>query len=240
MISNLIVSGGIFHDFEATSGALSGLLHEVGIQSRITTHVEDGLATLQSQPVRMLTINALRWEMAGEKYDHYREQEALTLSEDSQQAIAGHLRKGGALLALHTASICFSNWPEWSAILGGAWQWGRSWHPTPGPVRVTPSAQGHVRGLQAFEVTDELYTDLVVQPSAQVLLRGEATEVEGEQPVLWAHTWDRGRVVYDALGHDVSSLNEPNHRQALLRAVNWALAPQQQAEGKGVIDHDQR
>ena len=72
MRRNLILSGGIFHDFAATSASLAERLTRLDIQSHIEDDIEAGLRSLESQPVDLLTINALRWEMQGSKYDPYR------------------------------------------------------------------------------------------------------------------------------------------------------------------------
>ena len=85
-------------------------------------------------------------------------------------------------------------------------------------------------GACKLEVTDELYTDLVLQPSAQVLLSGEATEVEGEQPVL-DHTWDRGGLYTTPL----DMMSDPRMNPTIARLCCAPLAgpaPQLQAEGK--------
>ncbi len=126
---NLILVGGIFHDFHATAEALATVLAPMGIESRIEADLDAGIASLADNPVDLLTINALRWEMIGEKYDPYRETEAYSPPIKTRMAIEAHLHAGGALLGLHTASICFSDWPEWGSLLGGRWVWGTSWHP---------------------------------------------------------------------------------------------------------------
>ncbi len=221
--SNLILCGGIFHDFGATSEELARALEPLGIGSRIETDLERGLAGLAKEPVELLTVNALRWEMAGEKYDPYREREALKLSPAARDALERHVAGGGALLGLHTASICFSDWPGWGDILGGAWRWGSSWHPAPEPVTASPTGHALLRGLQPFEVQDELYHDLDLRPGIVTLLEGSSPSGKGAQPVLWLHQYGDGRVVYDSLGHDVASLRQPSHAEALRRAVAWAL-----------------
>ena len=68
-LTHLILAGGIFHDFAATSAALGTILAPLGIQSRIEWDLEAGLVSLAESPVDLLTINALRWEMIGDKYD---------------------------------------------------------------------------------------------------------------------------------------------------------------------------
>ena len=53
---------------------------------------------------------------------------------------------------------------------------------------------------------DELYTDLTLEPGAEVLAYGHSEAMPNAQPVLWRHTVGPGRVIYDALGHDSASL----------------------------------
>ena len=221
---NLILVGGIFHDFQASAEALATVLAPLGIESRIETDLEAGIASLADNPVDLLTINALRWEMMGEKYDPYRETEAYSPSSGTRAALEAHLHAGGALLGLHTASICFSDWPQWGSLLGGRWVWGTSWHPPPETVTVVPDKTAALADLQTFEVHDELYTDLLLESGAQVLAHGHSAAMPTSQPIVWAHTVGAGRVIYDALGHDSESLQHPAHAQLLRETVKWALS----------------
>lgn len=223
MRTNLILVGGIFHDFNASAEALAELLAPLDITSRIEPDIEVGLASLARQPVDLLTINALRWEMLGDKYDPYRDTEALCLSAGARAAVCRHLADGGALLGLHTASICFSDWPEWQTILGGRWEWGQSWHPAPERIQLTPTDCALMSGLNDFEVVDEMYSDLTVNSDVEILLLGRSASSTSDQPALWRHTYGNARVVYDALGHDRASLADLGHGEALRRAVSWAL-----------------
>lgn len=221
---NLILVGGIFHDFAASAKALSDVLAPLGIESRIESDLDAGLASLATHPVDLITVNALRWEMIGEKYDPYRDSEAYSPPTETRAALANHLETGGALLGLHTASICFSDWPEWGGLLGGRWVWGTSFHPPPERVTVTPADGDSSDALPAFEVHDELYTDLTLEPGAEVLAYGRSESMPKAQPVLWRQTVGPGRVVYDALGHDSDSLLHPQHAHWLRKLVAWALA----------------
>lgn len=223
-LTNLILVGGIFHDFEASAKALAEILRPLGIESRIESDLEAGLASLAEAPVDLLTLNALRWEMIGEKYDPYRDKEAYSPSQSARTAFNKHLQGGGALLGLHTASICFSDWPEWRTLLGGHWVWGTSWHPPPEPVEVTPTAEGSLRHLPAFEVHDELYTSLALAPTAKVLASAKSAAMPTSQPIMWSQSVGAGRVIYDALGHDEASLHHPAHAELLQEAVGWAIA----------------
>ena len=220
---NLILVGGIFHDFHASAEALAKVLAPLGIESRIEADLDAGIASLADNPVDLLTINALRWEMMGEKYDPYRETEAYSPPSQTRIGIEAHLQSGGALLGLHTASICFSDWPAWGSLLGGRWVWGTSWHPAPETITVTPDKSAALSHLIPFEVQDELYTDLLLEPGAQVLVHGHSVAMPTLQPIVWSHTVGEGRVIYDALGHDCQSLSHPAHAQLLRETVSWAL-----------------
>ena len=222
-MKNLILSGGIFHDFSASSSALADVLKPLGMASRVEPDIERGLASLLDEPVELLTFNALRWEMVGEKYDAYRDEWAMSLSPDGREAIVNHLRQGGALLGLHTASICFSDWPLWGDILGGSWQWGASWHPAPEQIRLTPTAHPLMRGISVFEVVDELYTELSVSPEVETLITGSSASLTGDNPLLWIHRYGGGRVVYDAMGHDAAAIQQAEHAKVLRQSVAWAL-----------------
>lgn len=222
-LTQLILAGGIFHDFAASSEALSTVLAPLGIESRIEWDLEAGLAGLAESPVDLLSINALRWEMIGEKYDPYRDTEAFTPSQSARSALQHYLTTGGALLGLHTASICFSDWSEWQSLLGGRWVWGSSWHPAPEPVTITIEPNTALSHLPAFTVHDELYSDLALDPDTVVLATGVSSAMVTPQPVIWQHQVGQGRVVYDALGHDSASLNHPTHARLLQDAARWVL-----------------
>jgi len=225
-MNHVVIAGGIYHDFEGTSAVLAARFESLGLQTRTFIEPEEALRALAASPqCRMLTINALRFTMVqNEKYAPFRAKWAFTLSQEGRRIIARFVRDGGALLGLHTASICFDGWPEWRAILGAQWRWGASFHPPTGPVRVEAIAADEplTAGAPAFEVFDEVYHHLDVDPAARALL--QARTADGElQPVMWAHRYGRGRVIYDSLGHGVDSVNEPTHQMILDRAAAWLL-----------------
>jgi hypothetical protein len=222
MASNLLVTGGHAHDFAATSAAVAALLAPVGIGTTITDDVDGALAGLADAPVDLLTVQAVRFRMLPERYDDLRPTYRLFLSDAAREGVVTHLARGGGLLGLHTASICFDDWPQWADILGAGWDWGRSWHPTPRRSHIGVRTGGHpiVAGVGDFDVLDEIYVDLAVAPDVVPLAE---SDVDGRpQPVLWARSWHGARIVYDALGHGVESLAESTHATLVVRAALWA------------------
>jgi len=235
MTGAAIYTGGISHPFEQAAPALGTILDHVGFTARVSYELDEVLGWLKADPDALLVIYALRWSMTqDEKYAPHRARWSLMLPDSAREAIARHVLDGAGLMGVHTASICFDDWPEWRDVLGGAWRWGRTWHPTLGPVQVRLD-QTHciARGLPDFSLNDEVYSDLDFAPGIEIAAhaqaqcrtesqREEASRATGSQPALWMHRYGRGRVVCDSLGHDAASLAHPVHSRLLQRAALWA------------------
>ncbi len=221
----LILSGGIRHDFADNAAALAGQLAMDGFDSDIETDIEAGLARLEGGGYALLTVMALRWRMEGDpKYAPHREEWAFSLSPEGRARLGGFVRGGGGLFGLHTACLCFDDWAEWRDILGGVWVWGRSWHPPLGPVSVARPAEDHplTAGLAGFDIVDEVYSGLSLADGVRLLLEARAGEGGPAEPVLWTHRYGRGRVVFDALGHNRASIEHETHAEIVRRAAFWA------------------
>ena len=228
MPQNLILHGGIYHPFAEGAAALAASLAECGIRSELETDVEAAFARLGSGDFDMLTVYALRWRMLDhEKYTPVRAEHAISVSAAGRAALEDFVARGGALLGLHTACICFDDWPGWGDVLGARWRWGQSFHPQPQPLRVHVEDAAHpiCAGITDFEVEDEMFHDLEATTTLHPLLSARMTADAAPQPMLWAREYGAGRVVYDALGHTASSLQEPTHRRLLQQAALWLLAP---------------
>lgn len=225
MPRNLILTGGVFHAFEEACVPLRHCLSLVGIDSEVTTDIAGGLARLDSGAYDLLTVYALRWPMTQERFASHRERWAVTLTEQDKARIYAHLAAGRGLLAMHTAAICFSDWPRWRNIVGAAWVWGVSNHPPHGPVDVRMTGRAHpiTQGLGDFNFPEEAYAQMDLVPGIEALATVQAPSQDQPSPCLWARQVGPARVVYDALGHDVASLTHPTHVRLLQRAALWTL-----------------
>jgi hypothetical protein len=228
----LVVTGGPgpdhAHDFcdpvTGTGPALARLARSVGHDVELTDDVERSFRRLGEDRPDVVVINALRWRMDAPQYERWRHTFALSLSEDARAGVTDFVEGGGGLVGSHTASICFDDWPGWGDLLGGAWVWGRSSHPAPAPAEVHVLGEHPVTaGLPArFTVVDEIYGGQDLRHGSQVLAVARRSPDDVLWPIVWACTRGRGRVVYDALGHDVGSLTQPDHARLLVQAVAWA------------------
>lgn len=223
---NLILTGGIRHDFDDNTEAVIGLLRGVGIESEATEDIDAGVAALVMGEFDLVTVMALRWRMEGDpKYAPYRAEWSYSMPRETQWNLANFVERGGGLFGLHTAALCFDDWDGWRCLLGGQWSWGRSFHPPRGPVRVKATAEPHplTEGLPAFSLEDEIFSQLSLSRDVVPLLTARAAEGDdGAEPVLWARQVGAGRAVYDALGHDRASLETPEHARLIQRCALWA------------------
>ncbi|MYF09085.1 MAG: hypothetical protein F4233_14585, partial [Rhodospirillaceae bacterium] len=73
-----------------------------------------------------------------------------------------------------------------------------------------------------FEIVDEVYSGLSLATDVRPLLEARSGTLERAEPVLWARDCGKGRVVFDALGHNRSSIEQPKHSQIVRRDARWA------------------
>jgi type 1 glutamine amidotransferase len=223
MSSLILLTGGLdhAHDFPAAAAALVELLEDHDVE--VVDHPDAVVNRLERADA--LIVHALRWQMLAPAYEPWRERWAYTTPAATRTAIAEFVAAGGGLVGCHTASICFDDWAGWRDVLGGTWVWGQSSHPPVGPVTVDVTDRTNhpvVAGLpERFELCDEVYGHLDRLPDVQPLAFARCRADDSSQPAVWAHRCGDGRVVYDALGHDVASLRQVDHARLLRQAVLW-------------------
>lgn len=209
MTGVLALVGGPDHPVDATADALSTLL---GPGTEFIDDVDEALRRLDPERHRLLVVNALAFEMSDERYDDVRARDAFHLDDAGREAIERWIGAGRPLLALHTAVICFGEWPRWAEIVGGRWVWGRSWHPPIGSVTVDVAGSE-----ERFTVVDERYTDLAVGGDVELLATSD------DQPVAWRHVVGPARVACCTLGHDARSYAVAGHEHLLRSMLAWLL-----------------
>jgi len=220
MARNLILSGGVAHEYEKTSPALADILVEVGIESEIHEKFDvvesGGLADFD-----MLTLNCVRWTC--DQSPSWRDEWHFELSEAARKGFLDFFDKGRGMLALHCATICFDDWPEYRKILGAWWEWNVSGHAPfqEQPMRVRTDAHPIVKGISDFSILDELYTSPRITDTVDPLIEADW---EGKaHPMLWVREYGKARICYNALGHGVEAFANPTLRTLLERGALWVL-----------------
>ena len=223
MKRNLILSGGPAHDYDCTSSMLADLLDEAEIESE----VHSDFSVLEEAALNsfdLITLNCARWTCSQPQVPpEWREHWAFDLPQPAREGLLAYLQQGKGLLALHAATLCFDDWPEFREILGAWWEWGKSGHPPFGnqAMHVRTGAHPITHNVYDFIVEDELYTDPRLQDAVFALIEGEW---DGRRhPVLWARGYAASRVCYHALGHGPEAFEHPVNRTVLLRCARWLL-----------------
>jgi uncharacterized protein len=217
MIANvLIVSGAAayadpWHRFAQTSARLADIVAAGGHAVSISEDVESALADLRGVDLAVVNIGCPRPE---------RPAEAL---HPVSVGLTAHLAGGGGLLGVHVSSTSLTTMPAWPAVLGGRWVRGASMHPHQDVAHVHLTRRPHpiLTDLTDFDVLDERYSYLELQQDVVVL--GEHDYDGRRHPILWAHHYLGGRVVYDALGHDRRSYDSTGHVRFVQRTIAWLL-----------------
>lgn len=225
------LTAGLHHPAAATAPFWASLFDDLGISVATFEDIDAGCAALAARPHDLLVVSALRWSMTNdEKYAVHRDQWGYDIPSDARAAITAHLARGGALLAMHAATLCFDTWPQWEEIVGGRWVWGQSGHPPYGPVSTRVVAPDHplMQGVSAFESRDEVYGELRRASHCEVLAQSRAEDGKW-MPTVWCHQWQGARIFYDALGHNMDGFTDPAHRHLLTNAIGWLLGPRPSA-----------
>jgi type 1 glutamine amidotransferase len=141
-------------------------------------------------------------------------------------AIAGmqaFLGRGGGVLAIHVGASNLVGMPEWEGTTGMKWVDGVSMHPALGPshVLVHPERHAMAAPLHDFDLIDERYCHLRLAPDVFPFV---SHEHEGtNQPLVWARSFGKARIVVDALGHGVESYDSSEHHELIQRSLQWLM-----------------
>ena len=174
-------------------------------------------------------------------------QDGGNATEAQKAALDAHLKRGGGLVVIHTASVS-NDPPWWKSVIGGAWVPGKTrWKEGPMDLYYTENQWlegGHpiTRGASNFHLNDEIYYDMDLAPGIRVLatsytprVRDGKKEAEGGkahiydiQPQMWVYERkvEGGTEPYRAFvsipGHLYGTFEKPHFRALLLRGIAWA------------------
>jgi type 1 glutamine amidotransferase len=206
-----------WHPYDLTSDRLAQVLRTEGLEVEISGEVDARMATLGAELPDLLVVNI------GDPALNYPDKPAPSEEAHGREGLLAYLASGRPLLGVHTASTSLHGVSEWKSILGGVWVRGQSFHPDYGTLPVTVATSGLTQGLTDFVVTDELYSDLSLQPDNVVIAWNQSDPVT--RPLVWQRTYGPtgSRVLYDALGHDTAAYESDAHQQLLRRGVRWLL-----------------
>jgi len=153
------------------------------------------------------------------------------LKPEHHEAYVELLNKGIGVVALHHTIGARPEWPKAAEVLGGKWIPkpetidGRQYSKSPWrddvhlSIRVADPDHPITRGIEDFELVDELYGPYYVSPKVHVLLE---CDTPGANPqVAWTHQYGNSRIFYLSLGHDNKAWSKPVYQKLVLRGLQW-------------------
>ncbi|RIK78008.1 MAG: hypothetical protein DCC68_16185 [Planctomycetota bacterium] len=153
-------------------------------------------------------------------------------SDKAKAGLLDYVKGGGNVVALHFACSAFQDWKEYGEMLGRVWVKGVGGHGPYGEFTVNIKAADHpvTKGLKDFKTEDELYAKLSGDADIQVLATADSAWSTKTEPIVFAKSYGKGRVLQNVLGHGIDAKQNPAYQQLLRRSVEWA------ATGKVTVD----
>ncbi len=140
------------------------------------------------------------------------------ITKDQEKALLDYVSGGGGFVALHCASFCFLNSPDYIALVGAQFQK----HGT-GQFDTTVVDAEHpiMKGLEPFRTWDETYVHTRHNTKDRRVLQTRDDRT-GSEPWTWTRTQGKGRVFYTAYGHDARTWGHPGFHDLVERGIRWA------------------
>lgn len=211
----LIVYGGWEgHAPKETAGIFASWLREEGFQVRI----EDSLAAFEdAQALGSLDLIVPIWTMD-------------KISVDRCRNVCDAVASGVGLAGCH-GGMCdaFRENVDWQFMTGGNWVSHPGNDGTRYTMNIRKGSDPLVEGIDDFEVVSEQYY-LHVDPAVKVLATTRFPVADGphapnglvDMPQVWTKLWGRGRVFYNALGHQPDIWDIPEAAAIMRRGLLWA------------------
>lgn len=157
-----------------------------------------------------------------------------TVTEEQKSDMIDCFRQGKPLVVLHHSICAFDKWDEYMHLVGGRYFHDTTTvegkifppstykHDVKVPVRVTGSNNPVTRGIDGFELFDEVYGGMYAEPGVTALLTTSHPE---SSPVIgWVHKYGNSRVVTIQSGHDTPTFENPIYRKLVFQAIEWVYS----------------
>jgi type 1 glutamine amidotransferase len=151
---------------------------------------------------------------------------------DEEAALQAFLKRRGGLVVLHHTICSRQQSATFERIVGGKFlskpetRDGKEFPksvPTAGVkfrVRIADQKHPITEGMTDFDIEDEPYANMIVDPRNQILLTTD--EPKSTREIAWARRVGGARVAFIQLGHDNKVYANPSYRKLVERAVEWA------------------
>jgi len=165
-------------------------------------------------------------------------QEDVAREERLKQSFIQFIERGGGFVGIHAATDTYSDWDEFVAMIGAAFD-GHPWRSSDEvQIKVVEGAEDHVlvKHLEGenliFKEEIYQYKESKIKTNAEVLLRldphrnvfSKSNQTKEKFiPISWTKSYGEGRVFYCSLGHNEFLYHDAKVLQHYLSGIQWAL-----------------
>lgn len=210
----LILMGGTWHDFEGFTQAFTPVLEAAGYAVEATYDM-DRLLTLKRDGVDCVLSNTCFTKHR----EGYNDTGPEGLTDAQVDGLSEWVKAGGALLAVHAATVAGDSKDEYKLLLGGEF----IEHPPAFAFQVLPMYNEHpiTEGVPSFSVFDEFYMEKLTTP---VDVHMAAFDRGKAYPMVWSKAEGKGRVAHVAMGHSLEVWTLPQYQRLVVQALNWVYS----------------
>ena len=140
--------------------------------------------------------------------------------------------RGQSILFLHHSLCNFQSWDGYMQMIGGRYcspeffadslLWSNYKHDIELKVQIADSHHPVTRGIEAFTIRDEGYSNIAYMPGITPLLKTEHPDCSSI--VGWVNSYDRSNIVYLMLGHDKQAYSNEAFKILLTNSIHWLSA----------------
>lgn len=191
-----------YHPLEILGEMMSGWLKAEGIEDITLTKDRSVITNDLSK------YNLLIFAMSAGK-----------LTQAEEEALVSFVENGKKFMGIHAATVVDPENAKYIEMIGG-----RFVHHSPHhefTVKIADPGHPILEGMSDFKITDELYVLDRTPAAASIFLT--AFWENHAQPMMYLRAHGRGRVLYNALGHDQEAYENPNFKKLIIHSVKWLL-----------------
>lgn len=223
----LIVTGDHGHNWKETTPFLKATLTKAGHDVTVTEQPSVDLVASNLAKYDVLLFN-YRNTPNGAKANP-----ASVWSDDNKRAFTEAVHDGKGLVVYHHASSAFTGTSdfekEFEKLTAGGWR-KQGFHGAMHEFKVTAQKDHPItRGIKSFNHgRDELYQNSLITEGSEILVTAYSDKSKDpkntgkEEAMVWINKYGKGRVVQNALGHDVTAMQGVGFQTLLIRCVEWA------------------
>jgi uncharacterized protein len=223
----LIITGDHGHAWKETTPVLQEILAKAGHEVDVTESPRLDLTADKLSKYSVLLFNYRDTPKGAAENPN------SVWTDENKKAFIEAIQQGAGLVVYHHASSAFRGSSgfeaEFEMLSAGGWR-SQGFHGKMHEFTVSTREEHPItKGIDSFlHGRDELYQNSLLTPGSQVLVTAYSDpEIDPKntgkhEAMVWINKYGKGRVVQNALGHDVTAMQSPGFALLLTRCVEWA------------------